>query len=189
MTESKIDFDNRVSPKTPSVLILTNPNIDVRGRFGRGELGWLEKRSQISDQKSMEKAKMEAGKGKVKMKSEASLTDDVNDRVVMSIPVSSDVTLSQLREQGVTPVTQLQEIRGIASAFSNRYGIPITVSSDMGNNRYNDISVVKEAGVTKINLHPILQYRDKQYIESKIMEAIGECRELQRQKAFGWQRG
>jgi hypothetical protein len=184
---------NRVLPKTPSILILTAPNVDVKGRFGRGELGYLETKSKAQDVKEAMKATkgmLGAKSAKSKVKGmEMEEAEEEQNRVIMSIPISSDFALSQLREQRVPVLTPLEDIKNIASEYSSRYGILITVSSDMGSSRYADVLSVKEAGRVKINLHPILQYRDREYIESEIMQAIQECRDVVRQSAFGWQRG
>lgn len=184
-------LDIKDLPKSPSILILTEPEIDVKGRFGEGtKLGWYEERSDIEDEKIkllMEQSELamapseENDKGKPK--------EPKKERRIMSIPLSSDRAMAQLREQSVLPITSLGEIKEIATFYSQQLGIPIVVSSEMGNNRYVDAMACIEAGRIKIHLHPILQYRDRGYIESAILREIQECRDFMRERAFGWQRG
>ena len=83
----------------------------------------------------------------------------------------------------------MEEIKGIATDYSQRFGIPIIVSTDMRDNKYADIASYVESGRVKIHIHPVMQYRDREYIESWILREVEKCREFQRQQAFGWQRG
>ena len=179
----RLDISNL--PKSPSILILTEPEFDIKGRFGEGKkLGWYKERSDIEDEK-------------IKLREEATSFKDKGDkdkgktkeRRIMSIPLSSDRAMAQLREQSVLSMTSISEIKEIASFYSQQFGIPIVVSSEMGNNRYVDAMACIEAGRIKIHLHPILQYRDRGYIEAAILREVEECRDFMRERAFGWQRG
>jgi hypothetical protein len=167
---------NNEGIKSPSILILTDPRIDVKGRFGRGShLGYYEERSSIGQDD-------EGGEGEAHM----GITVP---RRTLSIPMSSDRAYVQLREQNRQPVTTFAEIKAIADRYSKQFGIPVTVSQDMGNNRYSDALACMESGRVKVHLHPILQYRNREYIESVILRAVEECRDFLKERAFGWQRG
>lgn len=178
-------FDINKLSKSPSILILTDPQVDIKGRFGEGKkLGWYKQKSDIEDEKIKlykENDKGDKDKGKTK--------EPKKERQIMAIPMSSDRAMAQLREQSVLPMTPLGEIKEIAALYSQQFGVPIVVSSEMGNNQYTDASAVIEAGCTKIHLHPILQYRDRGYIEDAILREIEGCRDFMRGRAFGWQRG
>lgn len=175
--------------KSPSILILTDPQVDIKGRFGEGKkLGWYKQRSDIEDEKiklreENDKGNNKGGKDKDKTK------EPKKERQIIAIPMSSDRAMAQLREQSVLPMTPLGEIKEIAALYSQQFGVPIVVSSEMGNNCYVDALACLEAGRVKIHLHPILQYRDKGYIEDAILREIEECRDFKREQAFGWQRG
>jgi hypothetical protein len=175
----RLDINNL--PKSPSILILTEPEIDIKGRFGKGtKLGWYKQKSDIEDEQiKLREEKDKGDKDKSKIK----------ERRIMSIPLSSDRAMAQLREQSVLPMISLGEIKEIATFYSKQFGIPIVVSSEMGNNRYVDAMACMEAGRVQIHLHPILQYRDKGYIEAAILREVEECRDFMRERAFGWQRG
>jgi len=170
---------NNDDVKSPSVLVLTDPRIDVKGRFGKGtHLGYIEQKSEIGQ----EEPPPEDGDGVASSRLKT-------ERRVLSIPMSSDRAYSQLREQKRMPVTSLDEVRRIAMEYSKRYGVPIMVSQNMGNNKYVDALACMEVGRIKVHIHPIMQYRDREYIEARILEAIEECRDFEKERAFGWQRG
>lgn len=174
MAEKSI-YKNNNLPKSPSILILTDPQVDAEGRFGQGKrLGWLEQRSAIQDNLASDK-----GGG----------LDLRRERIVMAIPMSSNRALSQLKGQSVLPITPIREIKEIASRYSRQFGVPVAISVEMGNNNCADALAVMESGRIKIHLHPILQYRSKDYIEEAILREVGECRDFMREQAFGWQRG
>lgn len=181
--------------KSPSILVLTDPDVDVKGRFGAGKhLGWQEDRSKIERESESEIGEDAKAKGKgssqfMSMESMASPAREKKQRRIMVIPVSSDRALSQIREQSMKPITTIEEIRQIADEYSKRFNIPIAVSTDMGNDRYTDAKAIVGAGRAKIQLHPILQYRDREYIESRILSELEECQAYEKQGSFGWQRG
>ena len=182
-------------PKSPSVLILTDSEIDAEGRFGEGKkLGWLKQKSDMEDERAklseqsmlsmaQREEKNNGGKDKDKIK------EPKKGRQIIVAPLSSDRAMAQLREQSVLPMTSLSEIKEIATYYSKQFGIPIVVSSEMGDNRYVDAMACMESGRVKIHLHPILQYRDRGYIGSAILREIEECRDFMKERAFGWQRG
>jgi len=179
-------------PKTPSVLVLTDPNVDISGRFGRGRLGYREEISKSADEEAVAQAEEKQSKlpsGIQVQHAESRLMPSKTQRRIIVVPVSSDRAYSQLKEQNQRPITTLNEIREIASNYTKQYGVPIAVSTDMGDNPYTDVKAIVEAGRIKVQLHPILQYRDREYIENRIMQELEECREYQQGRAFGWQRG
>lgn len=174
MVDKSIYIKSNLS-KSPSMLLLTDPQADLEGRFGQGKrLGWLEQKSVIQDKFVSDKG------GGLGLRRE---------RIVMAIPMSSNRALSQLKGQSVLPITPIREIKEIASRYSRQFGVPVVISLEMGNNNCADALAVMESGRIKIHLHPVLQYRSKDYIEEAILREIGECRDFMREQAFGWQRG
>ena len=111
-------FEDRNIPRCPSVLILTDPQMDVKGRFESGKhLGWRQEKSRhqdllVKELERRQKQDMMVAEGDKPEKGKKEPIQ-IRQRTIIAVPLSSDRTLAQLREQSVSPVTTLEEIKGI----------------------------------------------------------------------------
>ena len=87
-------------------------------------------------------------------------------------------TLNSLKKRKVKPVLSLGKLRLMASRARKKSGVLVKVTKDMTEgHRYADgVSIRDSSGDVHVRLHPLLQYKDKRYVNDVIGHELDHAR-------------
>ncbi len=84
--------------------------------------------------------------------------------------MTSTRAYNSIKKKRVKPLTSLRKLRSMARKASNRSGVPIKITKNMteGHRLADGIAIRDEKGISRVRLHPVLQYHDKRYVKDVI---------------------